>query len=57
MAAVNTISAVSGVFVMILAAVPVLNVTEGDKFTLSRLAVTLLRYVMKIHESHYVGRR
>ena len=43
MAAVNTISAISGVFVMILAAVPILNVTEGDKFTLSRLVVTLIR--------------
>ena len=44
-AAVNTISAISGVFVMVLAAIPILNVTEGDKFTLSRLVVTLLRCV------------
>jgi hypothetical protein len=47
-AAVNTISAVSGVFVMVLAALPILNVTEGDKFTLSRLVVTLLRFVEAI---------
>ena len=45
-AAVNTISGSSGVFVMILAALPILNVTEGDKFTLTRLTVTLVRYVL-----------
>ena len=44
-AAVNTLSSMSGVFVMALAAIPFLSVTEGDKLTVSRFLVTLTRYV------------
>ena len=42
-AAVNTLSSTSGVFVMALAALPCLSVTAGDKLTLSRCLVTLIR--------------
>ena len=42
-AAVNTLSSMSGVFVMALAAIPFLSVTEGDKLTMSRFLVTLTR--------------
>ena len=42
-AAVNTLSSMSGVFVMALAAIPYLSVTEGDKLTMSRFLVTLTR--------------
>ena len=44
-AAVNTMSAMSGVFVMCLAGIPFLGITEGDRFTISRCLVTLLRLV------------
>ncbi len=42
-AVVNTLSATSGVFVMVLAGLPILNVTSSDKFTLSRSLVTFVR--------------
>ena len=42
-AMVNTLSATSGVIVMCLAAIPFLSTTEGDKLTIPRCLVTLLR--------------
>ena len=44
-AMVNTLSATSGVFVMILVGIPFLTMSEGDKFTIPRCLVTLLRSV------------
>ncbi|XP_064389077.1 solute carrier family 35 member F5-like isoform X2 [Halichondria panicea] len=41
-ASVNTLSSTSGVFVMVLAALPCLSVTDGDKITISRCIVTLI---------------
>ncbi|CAI8044517.1 Solute carrier family 35 member F5, partial [Geodia barretti] len=45
-ALVNTLSSMSSVFVMIMAAVPLLPREPGDKITLSRVLVSLLRYVL-----------
>lgn len=42
-ALVNTLSGTSAVLVMVLAALPFLQTSDKDKFTLSRLAVTLTR--------------
>ena len=51
-AAVNTLSSTSSVFVMMLTAIPCLTTSERDKFTLSRLVVTLVRYVIGVLEIH-----
>lgn len=42
-AIVNTMSATSGVFVMLLAGLPCLTVTQGDRFTIPRCCVTVVR--------------
>ena len=44
-ALVNTLSSMSSVFVVIMAALPLLHREPGDKITLSRILVTLLRSV------------
>ena len=48
-ALVNTLSSMSSVFVMILAALPLLHVSPGDQITLSRVLVSLLRYTPCIY--------
>jgi len=47
-AVVNTMSSTSGVFVMMLAGLPCLAVTDGDKFTIPRCLVTLVRQVFTL---------
>ena len=47
-ALVNTLSSMSSVFVVIMAALPILHQGPGDRITLSRILVTLLRYTAHV---------
>ena len=53
-AAVNTLSSLSGVFVLVLAALPLPTVAIKDRFTLTKLLIIIIRWEIFCFEKIYM---